>query len=180
MEQSFSYYTFQTEENKEFVVSGKVKEKFKKFDVIIPTEEKILFAGGRRFMYYERLLPDYIFIGAENLTQKDFDEIRFTKGIINSKVLNSPEICKLSKEDTNKFIVKPLKKTNAMLQVLIDELKVGKSINIISGQYANYTAIVRSVNDNCEINVTVNIPSKPKTILPLWFIGQEIKDKVEA
>ncbi len=180
MEISNNYYTFQTKENEEFSVSSKIKERFKNVDVVIPTEEKILNINGRKFLYYERLLPDYVFVGSENLSQDEFDKICEVKNIIKSNILNSPDVCKLSKEDINRFITKPLKKTNTMLEILSNVLKIGKTINIISGQYANYTATIKSINDNYEIFVIINIPTKPKVMVPLWFIGHELKEKVEA
>lgn len=176
MEKTINYYIVQTEEDKEFFVQNKIRSLFK-FETIIPTEELIISINGRKFAYHSRLMPDYLFIGTERLSSNHIDIISKIKGVLQVMTESSssgPTPYILQKDEVSRFINRPDKKVNEFI-TLENGVGLGKKINIISGQYAGYEAIVQSIGEDKSLTVTVSSGSKPKVKIPIWFVGKEVE-----
>lgn len=172
-----NYYIVQTEEDKEFAVQKKIKSIYPEFDVVIPTEENVMSIQGRKFLYNSRMMPDYLFVGAKVLDPTAFEQISKIKDVIQimSEVSGAKRIpSRLEKDEVNRFIARPNKKAVEFIETMRG---FGSTVNIIYGQYAGYSASIKSVTDDNDIIVTVNISAKPKIKLPVWHIGYELKQE---
>ncbi len=178
MNTTINYYTVQTEEDKEFLVQKKLRSLFQNSEIVIPTEEKIMSINGKKFSYSSRIIPDYVFVGKEDLNKNEVKKIEMVKGVIQiiSETTNNGLVpSTLEKDEVSRFILRPNKKAAEIL----DSIKNFEFINIIAGQYAGYSATIKSITEDNDIMVSINIPSKPKVKVPVWNIGYEL-EKVGA
>ena len=168
MSNKLSYYVIQTEENREFSVKKKLISLFKEADVIVPVRRVRKSIKGENFMYFDRLMPDYVLFGVEELTSAHTDKILDIKGIVSmltESYSGTQKPSALSKDECKRF-------TRS-----VDELEISKiitgDINVVFGQYAGFKATINKRLDD-EIVVVIETRTKPKARLPLWYLAKKL------
>ncbi len=172
-----NYYIIQTEENKEFAVQSKLRDVFPKFDIVIPTEETVVSLNGRKFLYHNRLMPDYVFLGCSLLSKIDAEKISKIKdvvGIMINVTSSGPQPCFLEKDEVKRFIEKPNKRNVEIVSMIKNLADSNSSVNVLYGQYAGYSGKVKSITEDKEVIVMIENKSQAKVKLPIWYLGHEL------
>lgn len=159
-----NYYAVQTEEDKEFSVKSKLKHLLPNLNFLIPLSEETLTIGGKRFEHQSLLMPEYVILEAEELTDSDIDKISKTKGVIgilSDKIKGKNVPSKIEPNEIKRFIKKVYSPEEEF-----------KNAHILYGQFAGYLGTVEQIIDD-EVHLTVNIKNQPKIVLPIWYLGKE-------
>lgn len=152
-----AYYAVQTSENKEFEVKERILSLVKNSKVFVPTKLSKVPIGKNTFLYYEKLLPEYVILEHDAVTNSIISvisEIRNVELFVKDK---------MDEAEAKMFIV-----TAGESQFNIFK---GKA-NIILGEYAGNSCEIVSVK-NDEAVVVVENSSKAKIRVPIWNLGKK-------
>ena len=173
MTEIVNYYVIQTEENKEYCVSNKLRGIFglDVKDVIIPTEETIINIRGRRFYHSTRTMPEYVIIGLVEFTKEMVDRINLIKEVvqvITETTKKGPIPAKLEFSEVKSILKNVSKRTT-----------YDGKVNILRGQYAGYSGSIVALIDD-DVKIVIDIKNNPSVTIPIWYIGKEVlADKLE-
>lgn len=165
---NLKYYAIQVEDNLEFSIQEKLSYIFPELETLIPVEKQIITIDGKRFLYQDRMMPEYILIGSDNLTSQITDKINKIKGVISilsAKIKGKSIPTELESSEVKRFIKK---------KPITDYLEVKDTVNILHGLYAGFEAKIDSI-ENDILTLTVEIKGTPVITLPVWYIGKQIE-----
>ncbi len=154
-----SYYAVQTSENKEFQVKERILALVNGAQAFVPTKLSKVAIGKNTFVYYEKLLPEYVILKHDNITKSMIgiiSEIRNVELFVQDKMDTSEAELFVSGIEGNQFNV------------------FNGKASVILGEYAGTTCDIVSVKGD-EAHIVLDNSARTKLRLPVWNLGKKTK-----
>ena len=155
------YFIVNTKEEKESNVKNQICSLFNnKIFVKIPFKKTKKIVDKKVYIIFEKVLPEYIIIGCDGLTNEIIRKLRNLKDIV--KVMKE----NIHRDEIDRFLRAPD----------MDAIKViiGNDPVILFGEHCGSKCTILSYNNNDDtINVLLST-SKQKIDIPVWYIGKEV------
>jgi transcription antitermination factor NusG len=159
------FYIIHTKENKEFSVKEEIASTLPDVDVFIPIKKSFAFHKDKKYLYYSRIVPDYIMVNFDNTDYfEQISKLDNVLGFLKKRMHNN-------KLDMSTVSISEFEATTD-----IEDCKKSfrkEPVIIMNGTYCGFMATINKIKDDY-VDLTVLINPKPKVRLPIWFIGQEV------
>lgn len=127
------------------------------YEVVIPTEKRMKFKGGRKVEVEEKMFPGYLLVRMK-MDDNSWHAVRNTPGVtsfvtMGSNVKPSP----LSKREVERFLGLKEKAAKAAIRFR-PAWKIGETIRVTAGPFADFNGVVEDINvDQEKVKVLVEI-----------------------
>ncbi len=159
------FYAVEVEENKEFFIQKNISY-LKEVKSYIPFEKKVGTVDGVKVVFYSKLLPNYILLHVDKLTESIVTKINSIKSIAGFvKVARKDLAVEIEKEEAERYLK----------DYDYDEIyeNLSGELYIISGNYAGKTCKIKLKKDDYYV-VTINTRNSPELKIPIWYLGKGI------
>lgn len=127
------------------------------FEVVIPTEKRMKFKGGRKVEVEEKMFPGYLLVRMY-MDDNSWHAVRNTPGVTSFVTMgNNVKPTPLSKREVERFL--GLKEETAKAAIRFRPAwKIGETIRVTAGPFAEFNGVVEDINvDQEKVKVLVEI-----------------------
>lgn len=127
------------------------------FEVVIPTEKRMKFKGGRKVEVEEKMFPGYLLVRMY-MDDNSWHAVRNTPGVTSFVTMgNNVKPTPLSKREVERFL--GLKEETAKAAIRFRPAwNIGETIRVTAGPFAEFNGVVEDINvDQEKVKVLVEI-----------------------
>lgn len=127
------------------------------FEVVIPTEKRTKFKGGRMVEVEEKMFPGYLLVRMR-MDDNSWHAVRNTPGVTSFVTMGSNvKPTPLSKREVERFLGLKEKAAKAAIRFR-PAWKIGEAIRVTAGPFADFNGVVEDINvDQEKVKVLVEI-----------------------
>ena len=127
------------------------------FEVVIPTEKRMKFKGGRKVEVEEKMFPGYLLVRMK-MDDNSWHAVRNTPGVTSFVTMgNNVKPSPLSKREVERFLGLKEKAAKAAIRFR-PAWKIGETIRVTAGPFADFNEVVEDINvDQEKVKVLVEI-----------------------
>ena len=128
------------------------------FEVVIPTEKRTKFKGGRMVEVEEKMFPGYLLVRMK-MHDESWLAVRNTPGVTSFVTMgdNKAKPTPLSKREVERFLGLKEKAAKAAIRFR-PAWKIGEAIRVTAGPFADFNGVVEDINvDQEKVKVLVEI-----------------------
>ena len=128
------------------------------FEVVIPTEKRMKFKGGRKVEVEEKMFPGYLLVRMR-MDDQSWLAVRNTPGVTSFVTMgdNKAKPTPLSKREVERFLGLKEKAAKAAIRFR-PAWKIGEAIRVTAGPFADFNGVVEDINvDQEKVKVLVEI-----------------------
>lgn len=127
------------------------------YEVVIPTEKRMKFKGGRKVEVEEKMFPGYLLVRMK-MDDNSWHAVRNTPGVTSFVTMgNNVKPSPLSKREVERFLGLKEKAAKAAIRFR-PAWKIGETIRVTAGPFADFNGVVEDINvDQEKVKVLVEI-----------------------
>lgn len=127
------------------------------YEVVIPTEKRMRFKGGRKVEVEEKMFPGYLLVRMK-MDDNSWHAVRNTPGVTSFVTMgNNVKPSPLSKREVERFLGLKEKAAKAAIRFR-PAWKIGETIRVTAGPFADFNGVVEDINvDQEKVKVLVEI-----------------------